>query len=500
MLYRVVAAVCGAAVMALEILGSRLLAPDFGSSIYVWGSLIGTFLAALSIGYWIGGVVADRWPSPRLLGCFVLSAAVGTVLLPRVASPTTSWVFKQVADERTGSLIACVLLFVLPSTFLGTVSPFLIRLAARSVGSMGSLAGQMYAISTIGSIAGTFLTAFYLIAILPVSKILMDIGAVLLLTGLALIVLGRHPKRAAPLAAAVLAGLALQASTGAHAQPMREIYRTDTLYHHIRVTELDGVRYLMFGHTQQSAMRVSDPLAGVFRYTDGFHLAFLAKPSIKRVLVIGLGGATGPKQIRAFYPGVSVDVAEIDPAVLQIARRYFALKTDSRLRVTVRDGRMFLRRTNTMYDAIMLDAYYQDGVPFHLTTQEFMRIVKEHLTPGGVVVANMIGSIAGSHSDIVRSQYKTMASVFGSGYWFPVLEAEESRLTSFDRRNIMLLFANGPLPSVAQMRARLRQVQRREIPALGILMEYVRTSPPQTSDVPLLTDDYAPVDNLLHVD
>ncbi|MGQ9524829.1 MAG: fused MFS/spermidine synthase [Armatimonadota bacterium] len=498
MIYSLVAGICGAAVMALEILGSRLLAPDFGSSIYVWGSLIGTFLAALSLGYWLGGITADRRPSMQVLGWFVTCAAAYTVALPAVAGTVTGWASALTSDERWGSLVSSVILFVVPGAFLGTVSPFLIRLSARSLKSTGSVAGGIYAVSTVGSIAGTFLTSFYLIAVLPVSRILVCIGAVLLLLGCSLIIGGvQAAKKAGVLVVVLLAVWPACARC-----EVQEVYRTDSLYHHIRVVDEDGVRYLMFGRTSQSALLLEDPLASVFPYVDAFHLGPLIKPCMQRVLFIGLGGGTGPRQFRETYPNLTVDVAEIDPEVLRIARRFFGLRTDDRLRVTVRDGRMFLRRSSDKYDMIVLDAYYADGVPFHLTTREFMRMVKDRLTPGGVVMANTIGSIQGRRSDLVRSEYRTMRAVFGHCLFMPVPEPEDNgELRLLMRRNIMLVCVNGRPPSWSDLHTRLKNAPKRYSKGLEqIIRAAEKTTPPKMDDVPLLTDDYAPVDNLIRVD
>lgn len=483
--------------MALEILGSRLLAPDFGSSIYVWGSLIGTFLAALSIGYWMGGLVADRRPKMQVLGWFVAAAGVYTLALPTVAGAVTGWASAWTPDERLGSLVSSVILFVVPGAFLGTVSPFLIRLSARSLKSTGSVAGGIYAVSTVGSIVGTFLTSFYLIAVMPVSKILVCVGVVLVLVAFGLIAGG---QRMAKLGLLALLATALQPACAW--ADVREVYRTDTLYHHIRVVDEDGVRYLMFGRTSQSAMLIEDPLTSVFPYVDSFHLGPLIKPEMRRVLFIGLGGGTGPRQFRETYPNVTVDVAEIDPEVVRIARRYFGFRPDDRLRVTVRDGRMFLRRTSDKYDMIVMDAYYADGVPFHLTTREFMRMAKERLTPGGVLIVNTIGSIEGPRSDLVRSEYRTMRAVFGHCLYMPVPEPEDSGgMKAFMRRNIMLVCVNGKPPSWNDLRGKLKSAPRRYAGGLRAIIEAAeKTTPPKTSDVPLLTDDYAPVDNLLRID
>jgi len=501
MLYMIVAALCGAAVMALELLGSRLLAPDFGSSIHVWGSLIGTFLAALSVGYWIGGVVADRYPFLAVLSIFVFVAAAATCALPFAAGPVTRWISTAVEDVRMGSLLSCVVLFMVPGAALGTVSPFLIRMSAKSVGTTGRAAGGIYAVSTVGSIVGTLATAFYLIAVLPVSRILLVVGALLWGVGIVLLAASRWSK--AGIALVVALGFLAVAQTPpalAQAESWREVYRADTLYHNIRVVDENGVRYLMFGRTSQSALDLRNPTNNVFRYVDVFHLGPILKPDMKRVLFIGLGGGTGPSQFRRLYPELTIDVAEIDPEVVRIAARFFRFKTDSQLKVDVRDGRMFLRRTRNKYDMIVLDAYYADGVPFHLTTKEFMRLVWDRLTPGGILMANVIGSMEGRRSELMRSQYRTILEAFGNCLYIPVLEEDEKELNPFMRRNIMLISVKGRALSLDDVRAKVKSSNSPKKRILETIMAAVPSVPPKATNVPVLTDDYAPVDNLLHID
>jgi len=187
LLYAVVF-MCGAILMALEIVGSRMLAPYFGNSIFVWGSLISVVLAALSLGYWLGGIMADRWPRFSVLAGLIAIPGVIIALLPFVYPGLNRGIAASDMGSRLGPLVSCLLLFLVPSVFLGTVSPFAVRLQARAVASVGSTAGGLYAVSTAGSILGTLVTAFYLIAVLGVANIVHALGLALLLVAAGILV------------------------------------------------------------------------------------------------------------------------------------------------------------------------------------------------------------------------------------------------------------------------------------------------------------------------
>ena len=189
--------VCGAVLMGLEIVGSRILAPYFGNSIFVWGSLISVVLAALSLGYWLGGIAADRWPRLTVLGALIAVPGIMIALLPFAYPALNRAIATSDLGTRLSPLLACAVLFLVPSVFLGTISPFAVRLQARAVASVGTTAGGLYAVSTAGSIAGTLLTAFYLITILGVGNIVHGLGLTLLLTAAGVFLGDRRVGRAA---------------------------------------------------------------------------------------------------------------------------------------------------------------------------------------------------------------------------------------------------------------------------------------------------------------
>jgi spermidine synthase len=459
----------------------------------VWGSLIGVFLAALSLGYAGGGRVATRWPVPEPFLVLVFLGGAAIFPIPHVASAVLRQIVSHDFGPRGDPLVGSTALFFLPSALLGTVSPYAVRLRAQSVEGVGRVAGTLYALSTLGSIVGTLAAAFVLISALGVRAIIQILGA----TEMALAILGfvwfRRVRGGGAAAAAMAVILGLTGGVSADGPDV--IYARDTIYHRITVSEEGSVRYLRLDNYWQSARDQASPLRTVFGYTDYLHLAVLFPPSIRRVLFVGMGGGTAPSRFYHDYPGVGVDVVEIDPAVVDTARRFFALPTGSRIRVHAEDGRLWLRRTHERFDVIVLDAYLIDTIPFHLATREFYREAARHLTHGGVVASNVIGALRGPQSRFLRAIYKTFRSVFPQVYVFPVGAGEADSL-----RNIILIGAQGPrLSRSALLRRAEAAVRSGRVRIDGFVQDAASLygGPIDTRSVPLLTDDYAPTDILI---
>jgi spermidine synthase len=495
-------------VMCLEMMAFRILTPNFGGDIYVSGSIIGVFLAALSVGYYLGGRVADRWPRRALFGALILAAGVSAAFIPELKEPLLIVSQDWIADRRWGACLYTLLLFGPSTILLGMVSPFAIRLSGRHLGEMGNVAGRLYALSTFGSIFGTLFTSFYWIGWWPVSWITRASGVILCLLGGLLALFGWKENRqreseqngigrVALIAWALLAALAALPAVAAD----KVIYQRDTVYHRVIVTEDGRWRSLKFNRAGQAGMLIEDPLRSEFAYTDAFHLAFVYQPNVRRALFIGLGAGTGPKQFQKWYPNVAIDVVEIDPVVVEVAKRHFAFAPNGKTKVSVADGRVFLNDTRETYDAILVDAYYADAIPFHLTTVEFMRLVQRRLAPGGVAIFNMIGGVQGPASKLVRSEFKTIRRVFPQCAIFPVLEEWEKPADySKERvRNVMLVATSGaPLPA-AEVARRAARLKNPRLPNLGKIAAAYRSEELPAKDVPLLTDDFAPVDNLIPI-
>jgi spermidine synthase len=427
---------------------------------------------------------------------------------------------------RLNPLLATVFLFGAQSVILGTASPIAVRLLGRSVERLGRTAGRLFAVSTAGSIAGTFATSFWLIPELGTDQVLASAAVALMLAAAAVALVER-------LALAGLVTLALAgASVGAvvslapegggtvAASQLRNwspVYRLqaaenrqgsieegqegytilhteDSQYHRIAVVEDDRSRYLRFDSSFQSGMFKDDPFATRFDYSDYLQLPFAYRPDTKRVLYIGLGGGSATKRAWRDFPSAQLDAVELDPAVVDVAYEYFALPRDPRIDVTVEDGRRFLAQNEGPWDAIVVDAFYSDSIPFHLATREFLELARSRLTPGGVVATNIIGAVRGAQSRLFRSMLRTYRSVFPTVAVHPVGEEAADLI-----RNIILVASEGAAPSKEFLRERWADVRKRSpgAPDLRGAIDRRVDEPIATNDVPVLTDAYAPTDALL---
>ena len=497
LLYAVVF-VCGAVLMSLEMIGSRMLAPYFGNSIFVWGSLISVVLAALSLGYWLGGIVADRWPRFSVLAGLIAIPGVIIALLPFVYPGLNRAIAASDTGSRLGPLVSCLLLFLVPSVFLGTISPFAVRLQARAVASVGSTAGGLYAVSTAGSILGTLITTFYLIAVLGVANIVHGLGLTLLVVSAGILLSRQRVGQAGVVglcAAVLLTGMIWHARTRAAEAGL--ILETDSFYNHIRLAEDGEQRYMDFENLRQSSMLLKDPWELRLRYTRFLPLALTLQPEPKRALILGLGGGSFPKRLYRDLPDVKVDVVDIDPEVIAIAKRYFEVPEDARLRLFAMDGRRFVQEAADTYDLIFLDAYNSDTIPFHLATREFYEEVKTRLTPGGVVVSNIIGTLRGPQSGFFRSIYRTLSEVFSTVYVVPTYNQGSGWILG-DINIILLATQDSARLSRGDLVARAARVGGKLVPAsdLAEYAAHVLEVPVETKDVPTLTDDFAPVEIL----
>jgi spermidine synthase len=381
----VVAFLVGGATLSTEISASRLLAPYFGASTVVWANIIGLTLAYLALGYWLGGRLADRRPEPRVLAAILLVAAAALAVTPFAARPLLRWAVEGVDSVAVGSVVgsffAALALFAVPVTALGAAAPFLVRLALQSVEEAGRVAGRLYALSTAGSLAGTFLAALVAIPWVGTQRTIVATAACAAL-GAALLVGGAWAL--APVVAAALLAIP-------PAQVKSALFQTESRYQYIRVvSDGDGGRDLELneGVVTHSAWRPDTVLTG--RYWDLF---LLLPPLLERpprdVLVIGNAGGTIGRAYGRFYPEAAIDGVELDPELNTVARRWFGAGDNPRMHLIASDGRPFLERTHKRYDLIVVDAYRQPYVPFYLATTEFFRLARGHLRPGGAIALNV---------------------------------------------------------------------------------------------------------------
>jgi predicted membrane-bound spermidine synthase len=378
----------GAATLSVEICASRLLAPFFGSSTVVWANVIGLILVYLSVGYWFGGKLADRRPQAALLGRIILVAALAIAVIPFIARPFLDATVQELdtasLGAAVGSFFAALALFAVPVTLLGTVSPFAIRLSLPTVENAGSVSGRLYALSTIGSILGTFVAAIVAIQFVGTQRTM--IGTAVLLAVAAGLLLG---PRWQLLAVAFAALLALP--PGAIKSGDGLLYEAESRYQYVDVRQQsDGARALELneGVVANSLWYPGHVLTG--GEWDMFTVVppLVSHPA-RRVLILGNAGGSTARALTALYPHLAVDGVEIDPAVTAAARRYLGLARIPRLHVITADARAYLRSTKKRYDVIAIDVYRQPYIPFQVTTREFFSEVRSHLTPGGCVALNV---------------------------------------------------------------------------------------------------------------
>ncbi|MEM3095869.1 MAG: fused MFS/spermidine synthase [Nitrososphaerota archaeon] len=471
----------GAVVMCVELTGSRLLAPIFGNSIYVWGSLIGVVLTALSVGYSLGGRLADRIPAPRTFATIVFTAGLVTAAIPYFSPTILDAIHSYQLDDRFGPLAATSSILLLPSLLMGMVSPFAVRLITSSTRTVGSSAGNVYSLSTLGSIVGTFTTVFIFIPLADVRTIILGGGLVLMAVSSPL--LSKGPKLLL-----VLVMLFTLSPLGYYAQLTTSgagevIYSRETLYNSLVVAEREGVRTLYLNGLPHSAMNVSNPTQLIYRYTRFFELGLLATERAESVLFVGGGGFSGPKYFLEKYLYLKVDVVELDPEVIYTAKQFFQVKDDFRLHIINDDGRRYLSATNAVYDVVVLDAYAKTYVPFHLMTLEFFKLLSDKMSDDGVVVSNLIASLSGDTSAIFWSVYRTMAQVFPRTYIFRAAGASAGMV-----QNLIIMACKNPacvIDAAGDER-------------LAGLIEGRWNATPYLEEYPILTDNYAPVESLIN--
>jgi predicted membrane-bound spermidine synthase len=499
----VAAFVTGAIVMSFEMLGSRYLAPYFGSGIYTWAALISTVLAALCVGYFLGGALADRHPSPRVLAATLAVGSVYLLLLPAFADPALEFFVWSIDDIAVGSLAAALAIMFFPVTLLGMYSPFAIRLLLRSRRNSGVVSGMVYGVSTAGSIVGTLGTTFFLIPMIGSRAITYTLGIVGILASVLLIGAGRSGRRRARIgmlaALLVSGGLPFPASSVSAEEPFdaniraemlkREsglIAHIETVYNDIFVGKFESILKLAFQwkgwYTRQSEANLADPDDLPLLYTRVFSIAAIYPPEVKRVLVLGLGGGSIPIYLDRFLPEATMDVVEVDPGVIDVAKKYFGLRETSRLHLIESDGRVFLKRHAEPYDLIIVDVFTGSYIPFHMMTKEFYQLVRNRLSPHGVAAINILPA-----EKLFASNVRTLKLAFDNPDFFNSGDAavEMTSVIVIARLDAFTAAETEQKAAAAQERYKFRfDVSR--------LVEARRMETPSASKGEVLTDDFAP--------
>ncbi|MBD3205838.1 hypothetical protein GF319_05765 [Candidatus Bathyarchaeota archaeon] len=480
----------GAIVMSVEMMASRLFAPSFGDSVFVWGSLIGVIMLALALGYWQGGKRADRNPHYSTLSHIVMLAGFFVILIPSASPFVLEFIQLIGLGDTYGPLLASAILLTIPTMLLGMVSPYAVRLSTESIIKLGSISGSLSTINTIGSILGTFFTVFVLIPNFGTREILLSLGV--LLVGISLV--GRDWRDWLIVVFLVTILILPDVVMGGklHVLGGTTVYKTESPYSTLTVVdkESEGIRTLYLNNMPHSAMYLNGSESSVYEYTDYFNLGFGYNRDIKKVLFIGGGGFSSPKHFLERYPWVSMDVVEIDPDVIEIAYDYFRVpKDEPRLDVYSMDGRAFLEEAGT-YDLIVLDAYSDTYVPFHLMTIEFHQELIEHLNPGGVITSNLISSLVGDTSELLWCEVETVSR------FYPQVDLYTTRYSSAGLvQNIVMVATTNPI-SLEKIEENIAKVIENPEPVQGYLETRYEGESSENSFV--LRDNYAPVESLLN--
>jgi len=483
-LLEIVVFVTGAIVMIYEIIGSRILAPYIGTSTYVWTSLIGVILGSLSVGYWLGGRMADRRPDSRILSAVLFIAATlvtVTMLLQEVVLFGLAVVSIRLELK---AVIAALILFAPASVLFGFVAPYAVRLKMVSLEDAGKTVGRLYALSTVGSILGTFAAGFFLLPFVGSVRTLYLIAAILFLLSLLLTPFKLTPKKLSALILFLFA-LGMNEFVRYSLAKNYDLHDFDTHYNRVRVwtstqqTTNKRVRVLTFDpfSTQSSMFLDSDEMAS--SYLEFYHLLRHFNPNFQKTLNIGGAGYSFPKEYLRKYPNKQIDVVEIDQQITKIAKDYFRLKENENLRVFHEDGRIFLNQTQDKYDAIVVDAFGSVfSAPFQLTTVEAVRKIDTALTDDGVVILNLVSAVKGESSYFLQAEYRTYAEVFPHVFLFKLNPDNDDSGV----QNLILIASKSSKISFETDDNKISTLLKN------------RYEKPLDLTVPVLTDDLAPVE------
>ena len=478
--------------LVLEIVAGRVLAPYVGVSLYTWTSIIGVVLAGISGGAWAGGRLADRRPAESTLAWLLLASGIAAMLI----APATALLAGEHGLLTTANLAMTLLarvvalsflLFFVPSFLLGMISPVAVRLAVRDVATTGSVVGRISAVSTLGSIAGTFVTGFYLVAQFGTRTTILGVGAALI--GSALILFAR--RTGIVVVAVVIGVFALVTAFRPLPPPFQNallpasetgiIHAEESQYYAIRVQRTvrhDTGAPIHALHLDQLVHSYSDRADPSF-LEYGYLRIFddVARQSrASRLLFIGGGGYTLPRKIEHDDPRMRIDVVEIDPAVTRIAQRFFGVPRTTRIRTRNEDARWFTMRGGGPYDVAFLDAFNDLSVPYHLTTREYALGLRGLLSPRGIVAVNVIDHF--EKGRFLASYLRTLQSAFPH----VALVMETAEAMKRGRSTFVVLASNAPLPALSGTYT---------LPGHD-LRDYLARR-----NAIVLTDDYAPVDQMM---
>jgi spermidine synthase len=482
----------GLTTLAVELSAFRLFAPTFGTSNLISAVVIGLILLYLSIGYTLGGRWADRRPNGATMYRIMIWGAFLSGLIPFIAQPLMRLSrdsLQNLANFDAALLIlsflVTLILFSIPVTLLGCISPFAIRLSMETVERSGHVAGRIYAVSTAGSFFGSFLPELLLLDLVGTRGTFVLLALVLLAIGLIglrqqalkfiwmpIVLIGLHA--ALPISFSELSGT---------------IYQSESAYNYIQVVQRGDTRYLLLNEGQGIHSIYNPNVLQTNGTWDYFTLAPFFNPppyspdKVQRLAIVGLAGGTIAHLYTSIFGPIPIDGIEIDPKIVAVGRRYFDMNL-SNLNVTVADGRVALAGSPYRYSVVAIDAFRVPYIPWHLTTREYLIQIRDHLTSDGVLAINV--GHTGSDYSLVDAMAHTAGTVFPSVHVIDVTGSFNS-----------IVFATMQPTSIDNLRANLDAMPHPLVRAAARqALQHVRTIPP---DAIVFTDDHAPVERLTNV-
>ena len=486
-------------ILVIEIVAGRILAPYVGVSLYTWTSIIGVVLAGISIGAYLGGWIADRFPRGSTLAWLLVVSGIAVLVISPVTNVIAGYQFPTTLMLRI--LIVTTITFFIPSCILGTISPVVVKLAVKNMEKMGHSVGKIYAVSTLGSIIGTFAAGFFLISWIGTREIILLMGCIMIATGVIFGIFVKMNKAAFVVAVIALATAGFFYDTAY--KPQLEDYVTyykesdyytikvDRTYGHDEVTVLNA---LVLDHLTHSYVEPDNPYHIEYHYeriyADVLKWKYRQSSPFK-TLTLGGGGYTFPRYMDTYYPLSDNLVVEIDPQVTWVAFNQMGVPGDTRIRTINEDARWYIMHCKDKYDVVYIDAYNDLSIPYHLTTKEFAQQIRDIMNPGGILLTNIIDSF--QEGSFMPSYIRTLREVFGKDNVHLVSINPDFKETGISTFIVMTGKGKMDIKAFASfLDKRLSGKGTSKIVPEALVNEYV-----SRNYSVLLTDNYAPVDNLI---
>jgi spermidine synthase len=487
--------------LVIELVAGRIMAPYVGVSLYTWTSIIGVVLAGISIGAYLGGLIADRHPRPSTLGWLLFLSGVGALTI----APLTNLI--GAAQFNTSLMLRILILtsaiFFVPACILGMISPVVVKLTLNNLDNTGNIVGKIYAFSTLGSILGTFATGFFLISFMGTRNILLTMGIILIVSA---VIFGEFfmKKRSMAVFTGILVFL-LWAFHGYAFKPQLDqqtYFYKESNYYTLKLRKTQSshggnpVEALIIDNLTHSYTDLKDPYHIEYSYLRIFD-EFLTWRSVGsrpiKTLFVGGGGYTFPRYLENKYPAAEVDVVEIDPEITRVAYDYLGISRDTRIKSFNEDGRWFVmnQKQQQVYDFIFLDAFNDLSIPYHLTTKEFAAQLKPLLKKDGIILANLVDDV--QKGQFLPSYIKTLEEVFGKGHVNVVVPFYGNKPVGI---STCIVAASSQKMDMDDFVKKIKAVKGEQMVSSVLSPDLLQFDAVKRYAV-LLTDDYVPVDNLI---